>query len=146
MKDTKFLYTDGKDVVVTQSALQTKDIEYRLKGITDFGMSIIKPKRLPGLLIIIAGISLILNAFNIFIINQALQSVSIELTQAAKVLLGGFLVLAGLGYMFIVKGRYAVRIETAEGDKDVVISKSKEYIDQILNAIRRAKLAGINFL
>lgn len=143
MKNTEYLYTDGKDVVVTQSVLQTKDVEYRLKGITDFGMSIIKPQRLPGLLVTIAGISLVLNAFNIFITNQVLQSISIELTQAAKVLIGGCLVLAGLGYMIIVKGRYAVRIETAEGDKNVVISKSKIYVDQILNAIRRAKLTAI---
>lgn len=144
MKNTKFLYTDGKDVVVTQSVLQTKNIEYRLKGITDFGMSIIKPQRLPGLLAVVAGVSLVLNAFNIFIANEFIQSFLLDLTEAGKVLIGGCLILAGLGYILFVGKRYAVRIETAEGDKHVVISKSREYVDQILNAIRRAKLAAIS--
>ena len=144
MKNTKFLYTDGKDVVVTQLVLQTKNIEYRLKGITDFGMSIIKPQRLPGLLAVVAGVSLVLNAFNIFIANEFIQSFLIALTEAGKVLIGGCLILAGLGYILFVGKRYAVRIETAEGDKHVVISKSREYVDQILNAIRRAKLAAIS--
>jgi len=143
MKNNKFLYTDGKGVVVTQTFLQTKKIDYRLKGITDFGLSVIEPKRLPGLLMLIAGAALILNAIGIFIPNLFFKSLFIPLKIEVEILIGAAVMMVGIAYLLIMRKRYAVRIETAEGDKNVVISKDKNYVDQILNAIRRAKLTSI---
>ena len=39
--------------------------------------------------------------------------------------------------------RYAVSITTAEGEKNVVISKRKEYITQIVHALNEAFFARI---
>ena len=38
----------------------------------------------------------------------------------------------------MIRQRYAVRIATAEGEKDVVVSSRKEYIQQIVDALNRA--------
>jgi len=44
----------------------------------------------------------------------------------------------GLIVMVIVRERYAVRIATAEGEKNAVVSNKKEYIAQIVNALNEA--------
>ena len=51
-------------------------------------------------------------------------------------------VLFGLGLLIMIRMRekYAVRIFTAEGEKNVVVSQSREYISQIVDALNRAFL------
>jgi len=48
--------------------------------------------------------------------------------------------IAGMTIMFRQKEKYAVRIFTAEGEKNVVVSQSREYISQIVDALNRAYL------
>ena len=142
MKPVKFLYTDGRDVVVTQSILKTKKGQYRLKGVTDFGLAILRPQRLPGLLFTLIGLTFAFNWYFQFIPTRFFDFFSIPssfATSNLQLLIGISLICIGLAYMLLMKRRYVVRIETAEGKKNAVISRSKEYIDQILNAIRKAK-------
>jgi hypothetical protein len=40
--------------------------------------------------------------------------------------------------MGLMKDRYAVRIATAAGEKNVLVSRKKEYIEQIVEALNRA--------
>jgi hypothetical protein len=143
MKQTKFLYTDGRDVVVTQSVLQTKKALYRLKGITAFGLEILKPSRLPGLLLLLIGITLAVNGFYPFIPESFFEWLSLPTAFTKPIIqisIGVFILSIGIVLILLTRNRYAVRIETAEGDKDVVISRKKEYVNQILNAIQKAKL------
>jgi hypothetical protein len=42
--------------------------------------------------------------------------------------------------MLRLREKYAVRIYTAEGEKNVVVSASREYISQIIDALNRAFL------
>ncbi len=51
---------------------------------------------------------------------------------------GAGLALLGVVIMAIVKERYSVRIATAEGEKDAIVSTRKEYISQIVDALNRA--------
>jgi hypothetical protein len=51
---------------------------------------------------------------------------------------GGFLTLVGIIALAIVRERYAVRIATAEGERDAVVSSKKEYVSQIVDAINQA--------
>jgi hypothetical protein len=51
---------------------------------------------------------------------------------------GGGVALIGLLVVAIVRERYAVRIATAEGEKNAVVSDKKEYISQIVNALNEA--------
>ena len=50
----------------------------------------------------------------------------------------GALALIGIIVLAIVRERYAVRIATAEGEKNAVVSDKKEYISQIVNALNEA--------
>jgi hypothetical protein len=51
---------------------------------------------------------------------------------------GGFLVVLGSIALAVVREKYSVRIATAEGEKDAVVSTKKEYISQIVDAINNA--------
>ena len=53
---------------------------------------------------------------------------------------GVALVLAGILVMLKLREKYAVQIITAEGEKNVVISRSREYISKIEDALNRASL------
>jgi ABC-type amino acid transport substrate-binding protein len=53
---------------------------------------------------------------------------------------GVLLVLAGIFVMLRLREKYAVRIITAEGEKNLVVSQSREYISQIVDALNRAFL------
>jgi hypothetical protein len=142
MEQNKFLYSDGKEVFVTQSTLQTKKKLYRLKGITDFGLSVLRPNRIPGLIVFIIGATIAADGFLYFLPASFFESLSIPAAYSQSNILipiGIFIAVIGLALMVLIRKRYAVRIETAEGKKDAVVSKRKEYVDLILNAMRKGK-------
>ena len=143
MKTLNFLYTDGRDVLVTNSSLQAKGSHYALKGITDFGLAIIKPKVLPALLILLLGAFLIADSFFLWIPDTAMESFYLPTTDDGRIELqlitGIVTALVGFAYLLFSRKRYALCIETAEGNKNVVISKHKEYINQVIEALQKAK-------
>lgn len=137
-------YTDGQNVSVTASGFKVKRQLYQLTGITRHGVSIISPTRIPFALLIIIGSMLFasgaLNLLpaawktNVTIFGFSLLVNSVFMT-------GGVIVLMiGLMLMLKVKEKYAVRIATADGEKDVVVSQSREYIKQIVEALNHAFL------
>ena len=138
----KVLYTDGRGVLVTDSVLKIKAHSYRLNGISKHGLLIMRPDRAPGLLLLIVGfivavvgiLNLIPPSFisDININNESLTANVVAIYAGAGLALIGLLVLA------ITRERYAVRIATAEGEKNVVVSTQKEYISQIVNALNEA--------
>ena len=143
MKTAKFLYTDGRDVVVTQSTLQVKKTEYQLRGITNFGMAVITAPKLPGLVITLIGMTIVANAFFHFIPSTFFDSISfpsLDLTLDSQIIIGGSVTLAGIALLISATKRYALRIQTAEGNKNVVVSRKREYVDQILHALRKARM------
>lgn len=142
MKEANFLYTDGRDVVVTHSTLKTRRGLYRLKGITDMSLAVLRPQRLPGLLMTLIGLTLIANGFLYFIPGSFYDLFSIParfITSDFQFLMGAIITGLGITYMLVTRKRYAIRIETAEGEKDAVVSKRREYVNQIFNAVRKAK-------
>ena len=54
---------------------------------------------------------------------------------------GGMLAVAGILIAILVKPKYAVRISTAEGESNVVVSRHQEYIRQIIDGLNRAFIA-----
>jgi hypothetical protein len=48
------------------------------------------------------------------------------------------LVVLGILLLLAARTRYAVRIGTAEGEKNAVVSQKREYIAQIVDALHRA--------
>lgn len=147
MEHKKFLYTDGRDVVVTQSTFQTKKALYSLKGITDFGLSVLKPKRLPGFALMLVGLAIAANGYFYFIPFSFFEFLKIPIQYATsniQIIVGAVVACIGIALMVLIPKRYALRIETAEGKKNAVVSRSKEYVYQILSAIRKAKASAFS--
>jgi hypothetical protein len=138
----KVLYTDGRGITVTDSTFQVNKTSYNIEGITKHGLFVLRPERLPGLLLLIVGFLVavvgILNLIpSSFIGDTQVNGETVSVNNVA-IWAGGSLALIGLIILAVVRERYAVRIATAEGEKDAVVSDKKEYISQIVNALNEA--------
>lgn len=142
MTPDKVLYTDGHDVTVTDTSLQVKKQEYKILGITKCVFMVKRPERAPGIVLTVLGLALLicglLQVFN----PQQIPGLRIgnQLYEANTVALwaGGILTFLGILLIALVRERYAVRIATAEGEKDAVVSSKREYITQIVDAINQS--------
>lgn len=139
MEPNKILYTDGRGITVTDSTFEVNKTSYRINGITKHGLMIIRPERLPGLLLLIVGFIVAMIGIVGLIPTSLIDSMQFgnELVSANIVAMwtGAGVALLGLLILAIVRERYAVRIATAEGEKNAVVSDKKEYIAQIVNAL-----------
>jgi len=137
-------YTDGHQVTITDSGIKVKKTLYHLNGITRHGLSVIYPPRVPFILLIVLGIGLFITGtmnfipatWNTYVIIFGFSFLVVSLFMGSGVLL----VLLGIFVMLRLREKYAVHITTAEGEKDVVVSRSREYISQIVDALNRAFL------
>lgn len=138
----KVLYTDGRGITVTDSTFRVKNTSYRLDGIIKHGLLIMRPERLPGMMLLIVGfIVAVIGILNLippsFIPDMQIRDQYVTANEVAM-WAGGGLALIGLLVVAVVRERYAVRIATAEGEKNAVVSDKKEYISQIVNALNEA--------
>jgi hypothetical protein len=142
----KILYTDGHDVTITDSMLMVRNMEYQLIGITKHGLHIMKPHRLPGYVLFISGVILLVcGMLNLWPSNvvSTTELFGFTLSGSAVILgIGALLTLVGILIIGLLRERYAVRIATAEGEKNVVVSKQRAYINQIVDALN----AAFNFI
>ena len=139
MKKENVLYTDGHDVTVTDSVLRVRKKWYNLDAITKHGFSILRPVRLPGILLSIVGLMLgAAGARNLITqIMPGLANWALDANHISIVL--GLLVISIGGVATWSMGeRYAVSITTLEGEKHVVVSRRKDYITQIVHALNGA--------
>jgi len=138
----KIIYTDGHDVVVTETMLKVKSSPYWLNGITKHGLSIIKPNRAPGFLLMILGVIIgfigILRLISPTTIPDIHIGTKWMTANTLAIIVGALFLLIGILIIGLVRERYAVRIATAEGEKDVIVSTKKEYVAQIINALNDA--------
>lgn len=144
----RVIYTDGHNVIVTETAIRVKNSLYRLKGVTQYKLSTLEPERVPGLILLTFGFLLIIvGIFSVIppTMAQGLQIGNMYLSMNAVALGGGILFLIlGLVVSIITKKKYAVRIATALGEQDVVVSDKKEYISQIVEALDEATVENKN--
>ena len=137
-------YTDGHDVMITDSGFRVRNTLYQLNGITRHGFSIISPQRAPYAILLILGALI----FTCGVLNLLPPSWTLTVTvlgfpvamNSLVMTLGSMLFGLGILIMFRMREKYAVRIFTAEGEKNVVVSQSREYISQIVDALNRAFL------
>jgi hypothetical protein len=139
MIEEKVLYTDGHDVTVTDSTLQVKNHEYKLNGVTKCGMMVLQPRRAPGIILLVLGLAMIvaglLNAISPTMIPDVEIAERMFTANTLSIWIGAAIALIGILVLGIVRERYAVRIATAEGEKDAIVSDQREYIHQIVDAI-----------
>jgi hypothetical protein len=141
MTTEKILYTDGHDVTVTDSEIRVRKQFYRLDGITRHGFAIIKPNLVPGILIAILGLAIAIVGFTDFVRYSGISLELFTFTLGAKAIavLSGFIVIAlGFIVMSAMREKYAVHIVTAEGERDVLISKRREYVYIVVEALNKA--------
>ena len=142
MVPDRVIYTDGHDVTVTDSTLQVNKAEYKLSGIIKHGLFILRPQRLPGILMITIGLIVmfagLLRVIPSTWINDTIINGSAVSGSTIALIVGAFIAFIGVLLLGLIRQRYSVRIATAEGEKDVVVSSRKEYIQQIVDAINSA--------
>ena len=140
MEPEQIIYTDGHDVVVTDTQLKVKSTSYRLAGITKFYLWTIRPERWPSILLVLAGLIFAVIGFMYVIpseYNLSTDNGILDINTMAM-WVGSGLFLLGIIILAVTRVRYAVRIGTAEGEKNAVVSSKREYISQIVDAIHSA--------
>src|SRR5687768_3869449 len=63
MTPDKVIYTDGRDVTVTDSTLKVRNTSYKLSGITKLTLWTIRPERWPGILLLLFGLTAVVLGF-----------------------------------------------------------------------------------
>lgn len=142
MATEEIFYTDGQDVVVTLSTLQVKDRFYRLKAIRKHGMAILEPVRLPGLIVFICGVVLSImgmsNSFDSTVpASWSITGDPMAFNTVAQ-WVGVLLAMGGLMLTIALRERYAVKIDTHDGEELAVVSTKREQIMEIVSALNRA--------
>jgi hypothetical protein len=137
------IYTDGHGVRVTPNQFIVGKTEYLLRGVTNIRLYTIKANLVPAVLLIIFGIASAIAGF-MRIFRESDQLISTDTTATSlgnneiAMLVGGILFLAGVIWALVTHEKYAVRLTTAEGEKDALISTKKDYVGQIINAVQHA--------
>lgn len=135
----RVIYTDGDKVTVTDSTFYVRKQDYRLDGIIKHGLYVMRPSRVPAILLVLIGLVLMLAGFAEWIPADTMRDVVIGGTafgvNTVAMAVGGLLALIGVITIGLLRDRYAVRISTAEGEKNVVVSSRKDYIAQIVDAL-----------
>jgi hypothetical protein len=148
MIQEKVIYTDGHEVTVTSSDFKVRNTGYKLNGIIKHGLMRLRANRIPGIILFILGgvmIKLALSEFFPSSMNIQMGDTLI-LSNVAAAWVGVGIALIGTVLILAVRERYAVRIATAEGEKNVIVSSRKEYISQIVDALNEAyRQIGVDF-
>jgi hypothetical protein len=136
----KVIYTDGHEVTITSSDFKVRNTMYKLNGIIKHGLTRLKANRIPGIILfILGGVFIKLGLMDFFPTSWNVQvGDTLVLSNIIAAWFGVALALAGTIMIIVERERYAVRISTAEGEKNVVVSNKKEYISQIVDALNEA--------
>ena len=119
MQNETTFYQDSL-VTVTQSRYITQSKTYAMRNISSVHVFEIEKSKVTPILMILFGIPFLFSG-NVFWIG---------------------LILIGLGILIVfnIKNEYTVRISTNAGEADSTISKDKEYIQKIVNALNDAMI------
>ena len=137
------IYTDGREVTVTPLQFIIGRSEYLLKGITRIRFLTLKANKATSILLIILGMVMTLvGALQLITPELIPFNYSDFLTPNTIAFYGGIvLMIAGIIWLITIHDKFAVRITTAEGDKDAVVSKNRDYVQQIISALRDAMIS-----
>jgi hypothetical protein len=137
------IYTDGHGVRVTPSQFIVGRTEYLLRGVTNIRLYTIKANLAPAITLLVLGIAAAIAGFmrvfreNVQVISTDTMNTAIGNNEIAMIV-GGILFLAGVIWALVSHEKYAVRLTTAEGEKDALVSTKKDYVGQVINAVQHA--------
>lgn len=139
----KVIYTDGHGVMVTSKHFFVRRNDFNVDKIQEVEEHQIPARRIPAILFMLVGVFTMLIGYlgnldtvlrPLVIGNQAFRPGQWILFSGMILLIVGIFAAAGW------HARYAVHIETAEGELEPVISRKRTYIRQIVKALKEAKL------
>lgn len=145
METHRVLYfTDGSDVIVSDSDFQVRNTSYPMKEIYSHRVAIVMPQRAPFTVLIVSGaFAFLCGAFDFLPITLS-DSISFFgvtiLVNAVVMVLGIAVMLLGMTAMFYLRDKYVVKVSTRRGEKAVLISHKREYVNQINDALNHAHL------
>jgi cytochrome c biogenesis protein CcdA len=136
------IYTDGHGVKVTPHHFIVGNTDYRVEGITSARLFTVRDGGGFAIFLIVLGLIGIAAGFlNAFypntITNLEIGSTALD-TQQVAIIIGTVLILFGIIILAFTHDKYAVRITTAEGIKDALVSSKKDYVSQIVAALHVA--------
>ncbi len=123
------IYTDGHEVKVTQNQFIIGKTEYLLNGITSIRLFTIRGNKLPAVILILLGVLAVLIGWRQLLsgeINSAQAGAHVLTYNQLAVLRWRVLFVLGVLLFALVQDKYAVRITTAEGEKDALVSTKKD--------------------
>lgn len=138
----RVIYTDGHNVIVTETAIRVKNSLYRLKGVTRYTLSTLEPERVPALILLTFGfLLLVVGLFSVIPVSMA-QGLQLGKTHVSMntIAFGGGILFLVLGLMvsIITKKNILCALLPHWVKQDVVVSDKKEYISQIVEALDEA--------
>lgn len=124
MSEETVYYSDSA-IQVTNARAVLGGKTYAMANITSVTMGEKPVNRTPGIVIAIVGLSIA-------------ACTSTASNSAGGVIFGILVLAAGIAIAAIAKPSYIVRLGSASGESDALISKDREYIQKIVNAINEA--------
>jgi hypothetical protein len=140
MTSDKVIYTDGRDVVVTDSTLKVRNNSYNLNGITKLCMWTIRPDRWPSVILLLLGAAFIVVGYLGYMPPEWTLNTDYGSFTANQIALWSGIAVAIIAVLALTlsRERYAVRIATAEGEKNAIVSYKRAYIANIVDAVHSA--------
>ncbi len=133
------IYTDGHGIRITDRNFYTTDKTYLIEGITDVRLVKKSAGKWPGILLFVLGLAgLVIGSFEYLADWELTFGNATYIVDSNTVLLisGVALILMGITLMIARKDHYAVAIRTAEGLRQPVDSKSREYVAHLVHLLR----------
>lgn len=145
MNNGKTLYfTDGNSVVVTNSSLQVKNAVYPLANIYSHKVSVVSPKRVSSTIFMGIGILVfICGAMNLLpsTLTGSTSILGFTIIKNALIMVTGIaILLCAMVIMFLLKEKYVVSLSTSRGEKQIIVSRKREYVNEIIDALNHACL------
>lgn len=141
MKEEEIIYTDGHGVKITSDKFYAEKDEYNLDGITKIDLQRIPASNAPGITLFILGfLAIVAGSLDVFanIRYSAEEAIYVIDTNMVSIGIGVALIVGGIIWMIVAKDKYAVEIRTAEGEKQPIVSRSREYVALIVTSLKKA--------
>lgn len=133
------LYTDGHGIKVTTVNFFTGKTTYKIDGILNARMNLIKAHYAPAFILLLLGfVGVVAGALHLipdtmmqpFIVSGIVITINL-----LSIILGALLLITGIILIAVQHDKYSVHIVTAEGEKDPIVSEKKDYVGQIVSAL-----------
>ena len=141
----KTVYTDGKKVTVTGYSLRVGKRLFPLEDLVKYGVARISPTRLPSIMFMSLGAAIAAVEYFRLIPDYVYYWVPVVRVEGYEVpqnmlvfSTGVFLFFVGMVSLVVVPVRYAVRVTTNVGTMNVLVSRRRKYIEDIVDAITAA--------